>query len=120
MAKLAKLQDQRTEPRIRVRWHAEAFIDGQGVYRGFIKEISMTGTGIFLYQNVQMAKSLRLRIYMPPLSKTSVLYTMDVSAKVIFTALDSYESLFHTGLHFTQFYLPTDQDYLQARIATLI
>jgi hypothetical protein len=119
MARLAQQQDHRNEHRIRVRWHAEAFIEGQGVFRGFIKEISMTGTGIFLHQNVRMVDSFKLRIYMPPLNKSSVLHTMDVSAKVLYTTLDSYESLFHTGVRFIQFCLPSDQTYLQMRIATL-
>jgi hypothetical protein len=109
----------RIEPRIRVRWHADAFIDGQGVYQGFVKDISLKGTDIFLDHNLQKVKFIKLRIYVPPLSKTSVSYVMEVSAKVIYTAYDSTETLFHTGVNFTQFNLASDQTYLQSRIAAL-
>lgn len=115
MSSLAKLQNQRAEPRIRVRWHAEAFVDGK-VHRGFIKEISVTGTGIYLHQSVKFENSFRLRIYMPPFTSTSVPYTMDVTASGIHSVLDSYESLFRTGVFFTQFFVPTDKNLLQKHI----
>ncbi len=109
----------RTEPRIRVRWHADAIIDGQCVYQGFVKDISLKGTDIFLERNLQKVKIVKLRIYVPPLSKTSAPHVMEVSAKVIYTAYDSNESLFHTGVNFTQFNLSSDQTYLQSRIVTI-
>ncbi len=107
----------RIEPRLHVRWHAVAFIDGQGVYQGFVKDISLKGTDIFLDHNLQKVKIVKLRIYVPPLSKTSGPHVMEVSAKVIYTAYDSTESLFHTGVNFTQFNVSSDQAYLQSRIA---
>jgi len=119
MSSLARLQNQRAEPRIRVRWHAEVFIEGQGVHRGFIKEISMSGTGFFLQKNVPMTKSIRLRIYMPPFTSSSVPYTMDVNAKVLHTVLDSEESLFRTGVIFSQFIVPGDKRLLQKYIELL-
>jgi hypothetical protein len=109
----------RIEPRILVRWHADAIIDGQSVYQGFVKDISLKGTDIFLDHNLQKVKFVRLRIYVPPLSKTSASHVMEVSAKVIYTAYDSNESLFHTGVNFTQFNLSSDQAYLQSRIVAI-
>ena len=109
----------RIAPRIRVRWHVEAFIDGQRIQRGFIKEISMSGTGIYLHKDVQTGNSFRLRIYMPPFTSTSVPYTIDVNAKVKYSVLDSHESLFRAGIFFAQFNLPSDKEYLQKHIETL-
>lgn len=112
-----KHKELRIEPRIHVRWHADAFIDGQGVYQGFVKDISMTGTDIFLDRNLQKVKIVRLCIYVPPVSKTSGPHVMEVSGKIIYTAYDSKESLFHTGVNFLQFNLASDRAYLQSRIA---
>jgi hypothetical protein len=112
-------EELRIEPRIRVRWRAEAFIDGQGVYQGFVKDISLKGTDVLLDHNLQTVKSVKLRIHVPPLSKTSAPHVMEVSAKVIYTTYDSNESRFHTGVNFTQFNSESDQAYLQSRIATL-
>ena len=115
MSSLAKLQNKRAEPRIRVSWHAEAFVDGK-VLKGFIKEISVTGTALYLHQSVRFESSFRLRIYMPPFISTSVPHTMDVTVKVLHSVLDSYESLFRTGVVFTQFFVPTDKKILQSHI----
>ncbi len=79
----------------------------------------MKGTDIFLDLNLQKVKFIKLRIYVPPLSKTSAHRIMEVSGKVIYTAYDGTESLFHTGVNFTQFNLASDQTYLQSRIAAL-
>lgn len=107
------------DPHIRVRWHAEAFIDGKGVYKGFVKGISLTGTSIYLGLNLQKVKSVKLRIHVPLPGSLSVHRVMEVAASVIYSSYDGYESLFHTGLTFTQFNLASDQSYLQARIASL-
>jgi hypothetical protein len=112
-------KESRVEPRIRVKWRVDAFIDGQGVYQGFVKDISLNGTDIFLGHNLQKVKFVKLRIYVPPLSKTSAPHVMDVSANVRYTAYDSREALFHTGVKFSQFNLESDQAYLQSRIATI-
>jgi c-di-GMP-binding flagellar brake protein YcgR len=120
MSNLAWLQDLRSDPRIRIRWHVEAFIDGQGLFRGFIKDISNGGTGIFLQQNVKIESAITLRIYMPPSNSTSVHHTVVVSAKVLNSIHDSYESLFRIGVSFTHFYAPADKEHLQKYIKYLI
>lgn len=112
-------RDLRLEPRIRVKWYADALIDGQYVYQGFVKDISLNGTDIFLGHNLQKIRSIKLRIYVPPLSKKSDPYVIVVAANVRYTAYDSKESLFHTGVNFTKFNLESDQTYLQSRIAIL-
>jgi hypothetical protein len=114
-----KHHELRVEPRIRVKWHADAFIDGKGVCQGFVKDISLKGTDIFLDLNLHKVKFLKLRIYVPPLSKKLDPYVIEVSANVMYTAYDSKESLFHTGVNFTKFNSESDQTYLQSRIATL-
>jgi hypothetical protein len=104
------------DPCIHVRWHVHAFIDGKGLYKGFVKHISLEGTDIFLDLNLQKVKSIKLCIFVPPLSKTSPPRVMEVSAKVVRTFLDSHESIFRAGVKFTQFNLASDQAYLQSRI----
>lgn len=115
--KAGKHQELRVEPRIHVRWHADAFVDGEGVYQGFVKDISLKGTDIFLERNLQKVKIVRLSIYVPPVSKTNSHHVMEISGKVIYTAYDSKESLFHTGVNFLRFNLESDRAYLQSRIA---
>jgi hypothetical protein len=104
------------EPRICIRWPAEALIDGKGVYKGFVKGISLRGTNIYLDVNLQKVKSVKLRIHVPSLGKLNAARVMEVSANVIYTAYDGNESLFHAGLNFTQFKLASDQAYLQSRL----
>ena len=108
----------RNEPRIHVRWHADAFIDGQEVYRGFLKDISLKGADIFLEHNLQMEKFVRLHIYVPPLSATSDPHVVKVSGKIVYTAHDNDETLFHTGINFLRFNLESDLAYLKSRIAS--
>ena len=110
------LQEHRVEPRMRVKWHADALIDGVTVYQGFVKDISLSGTDIFLGANLQKVKSLKMRIYVPPLSKKESPHIMDISGKVVYTSYDSNEFLFHTGVKFIQFESETDQAILQSRI----
>jgi len=107
----------RSEPRIYVKWHADALIDGYGVYRGFVKDISLTGTNIFLDYDLPSVKLVKLRIYVPPLIRTSNHHVVEVSGKIIYTAYDSNEFLFRAGVNFHQFNFESDLTYLQSRIA---
>ena len=111
------LHEPRQEPRIRVKWHVDAIIDGQDMYKGFVKDISLHGTDIFLDVNLQKVKSLKVRIYVPPLSKKEKPHVMEVSGKVVYTAYDSGEFLFHTGVKFLQFSQDSDHALLQSRIS---
>lgn len=112
-----KHKECRIEPRIHVRWHADALINGQDVYHGFIKDISLKGTDIFLDRSLQKVKFVKLRIHVPPLGVTSETRVIEVSGKIVYTAYDSNEILFHTGVSFTQFNLESDLAYLRSRIA---
>lgn len=116
----ARHQELRFAPRVHVRWHADALIDGKDIYHGFVKDISLKGTDFFLNLNLQKIKFIELRIHLPPLSKTSKRHFMEVTGKVIYTAYDSNESLFHTGVNFTHFNLESDQAYLKSRLAAYI
>ena len=107
----------RSEPRIHVRWHAKALIDGHSAYNGFVKDISLKGADIFLGHSLQKVKFVNLHIHVPPLSVTSDPRIVEVSGKIIYTAYDSNESLFHTGINFLQFNLESDLAYLRSRIA---
>ncbi|MBI3478935.1 MAG: hypothetical protein HY016_01020 [Nitrosomonadales bacterium] len=107
-------KDSRSETRIHVGWHADAFIDGHGVERCFLKEISSQGTDIFLDHNLRNVKVIKLHIYVPPLGAQNKPHVMEVSGKIIYTAYDSDESLFRAGVNFVSFTLESDREYLQS------
>jgi hypothetical protein len=108
--------DLRSEPRILVRWHADALVDGHGVYHGFVKDISLKGTNIYLDLNLQKVESIKLRIHLPPISTTCEHHFIEVAGRVVYTSYDGNESLFHAGVQFTHFTLKSDQAYLKSRI----
>ncbi|MDO8465725.1 MAG: PilZ domain-containing protein [Gallionella sp.] len=110
-------EEQRIEPRVHVRWHVDVFVDGQAVYHGFIKDISLKGADVFIDHNLQNVKLVKLLIHVPPLSVTSDHHVVDVSGKVVYTSHDSDELLFRTGINFLKFNLESDQAYLQSRLA---
>lgn len=111
-----KLDESRTEPRVHVRWHVDAFIDGQGMHRGFIKDISVKGADIFLEHNMQNVKLIKLHIHVPPLNITEAHHVVEVSGKVIYSSHDSDELLFRTGIKFLEFHSESDRAYLQSRV----
>lgn len=118
-APLPSYHELRLAPRIRVRWHADAYLGEAAAYQGFIKDISIEGTDIFLDTNLRKIKTLKLRIYIPPLSKKELPHSMDVSGSVVYTSYDSNESMFHTGVKFIQFGSESDRTLLEARIKLL-
>jgi len=111
-----KFEESRSEHRIRVRWHVDAFIDGQNVQHGLVKDISPKGADILLEHNLQNVKLIKLHIHVPPLSVTGDRHVVEVSGKIIYSSHDSDEMLFRTGIKFLQFHLESDQAYLQSRL----
>lgn len=111
-----KLEESRTERRVHVRWHVDVFIDGQGMHRGFIKDISVKGADIFLEHNMQNVKLIKLHIHVPPLNITEAHHVVEVSGKVIYSSHDSDELLFRTGIKFLEFHSESDRTYLQSRV----
>lgn len=105
-------------PGIKVKWYVDALIEGH-VYHGFIKYISLYGTEMFLDLNLGHIKTLRLRIHVPPASRTSPPQFIEVSGNVLFTTYDSGEAMFHIGVHFLEFRQASNQKLLEARIAAL-
>jgi len=112
-----KRKESRSEIRIHVRWHVDIFIDGQIVYHGFVKDISLKGADIFLDHNLQNAKSAKLHIHVPPLHVTDEHHIVEVSGKIIYATHDNDELLFRTGIKFIKFNLDSDSAYLQSRLA---
>lgn len=113
-------EDNRSEPRAHVRWHVDAIIDGPGVYHGFVKSISMQGMDVFLERNLQNVKLIKLRIHVPPLHKTNNPHAVVVSGKILYSAYDSKESFFRSGVSFLKFDLESDRAYLQSCLASHI
>ena len=112
-----KHEECRSESRVHVRWHVDAFVDGQGVYQGFVKDISLKGADIFLDHNLQNVALVKLHIHVPPLQVTSDHHVIGVSGKIIHSTHDPYELLFRTGVKFLKFNLESDLACLQSRIA---
>lgn len=103
-------------PGIKVKWYVDALIEGH-VYHGFIKYLSLYGTEIFLDLNLSQVKTIRLRIHVPPPSRTSQPRFIETAGDVLFTSYDSKEAMFHIGVHFTGFKEEADRHYLESRIA---
>lgn len=108
--------ENRGEHRIHVRWHVDVLIEGH-IWQGFVRDISIGGASIFLEHNCQNVKNVKLHIHVPPSDKFSPQHILDVSAKIIYTAYDSDESLFRSGVKFSKFNLQSDSDYLLSCIA---
>jgi hypothetical protein len=104
----------RSEPHIHVKWHADVYIDGLGLYQALVKDISENGTDIFLDLNLQKVKSINLRIHVPPLINASEQRFIEVTARVIYSAYDNLESMFHTKVNFIHFNLESDRTYLHS------
>lgn len=111
-----KYTECRSEPRIHVRWHADALIDGRGVYHGFVKDISLNGADILLEHSLQNVKFVKLHICLPPLSVIDDQHVVEVSGKIVRVVYDCNESFFRAGVNFLKFNLESDQTHLKSRI----
>ena len=109
-------QEKRSEHRVHVRWHAEALIEGH-IWHGFVKDISTAGANIFLDHNCQNVSVVKLHIHVPPDSKSSAPHILAITGKVIYTAYDSDESLFRSGIKFLTFNSPSDSGFLLSFVA---
>ena len=109
-------QEKRSEHRIHVRWHAEALIEGH-IWHGFVRDISIGGANILLEHNCQNVSGIKLHIHVPPDSKSSAPHILAITGKVIYTAYDSEESLFRSGIKFLTFNSPSDSGFLLSFIA---
>lgn len=110
-------EESRREPRVHVRWHVDVLIDGQVAHHGFIKDISLKGADIFISKNLQNMQLVKLHIHVPPLQVTSDRQVLDVYGKIVYTAHDSNEFLFRTGIKFVQFRVESDRAYLRSRLS---
>lgn len=111
-----KHEECRNDQRCHVHWHVDASIDGQGVFQGFIREISLQGADIFIDHNLQNIKVIKLHIHVPVLSKTDKLHIVEVSGSVVYTVYASDEALFRSGIKFIKFNPESDRAFLQSRL----
>lgn len=109
-------QEKRSEHRVHVRWHAEALIEGH-IWQGYVRDISAGGVNILLEHNCQNVSIVKLHIHVPPDSKSSAPHILDITGKVIYTAYDSDESLFRSGIKFLKFNSPSDSGFLSSFLA---
>ena len=105
-------------PGIHVKWYVDALVEGH-IYHGFIKQIFLHGTEIYLDLDLGLSKikNIKLRIHVPPPSRTSPPHLIEVSGNVVFSAYNNEEALFHSGVHFLEFKDESDRKYLESLIA---
>jgi hypothetical protein len=109
-------KESRNEHRIHVRWHVDALIEGH-IWHGFVRNVSIEGANIFLEHNCQGIKTVKLHIHVPPTTRSGTHHVLDIIAKIIYTAYDSDESLFRSGVKFLKFNPESDSTYLVSCIA---
>lgn len=104
------------EPCLHVKWHVDALVEGR-IYHGFLKQVSLHGTEIYLDLDVRNVKTIKLRLHVPPASKTTEPHLIELSGNVAFSSFDSSESLFHVAVNALEFKDDSERKYLQSRIA---
>jgi hypothetical protein len=109
-------EEWRNKSGMHFKWHADVLVDGHAVYFGFVRNISMKGADLFLDQNLQNIKLIKLHIHVPTLIATSPPHVMEVSASVVSTVYDSTESNFRYSVIFQQFTQASDQAHLRSRL----
>jgi hypothetical protein len=105
------------QPHHHFKWHVDVRVDGHDVYQGFIKEITLEGTHLFVEHNLQNAKFVKLHIHIPPVAHATPHPVVEVSGNIISTIFDSTEDCFRSAIHFKEFTLESDRIYLQSRLS---
>jgi hypothetical protein len=103
-------------PHHHFKWHVDVRVDGHDVYQGFIKEITLEDTHLFVEHNLQNAKFVKLHIHIPPVANSTPHPVVEVSGKIMSTIFDSTEDCFRSAIHFQEFTLESDRIYLQSRL----
>jgi len=112
----ARDKESRKAPRFRVKWRIEIHIDEQGMFTGFVKDVSTTGASIYLGRNLQAVKFVTLHICITPFDTTSKPRIVVVFVKIVYTVYDSEEHLFRAGVTFLKFNSESDLAFLEARL----
>jgi len=110
-------KEHRSVPLFQVKWRAIAFIDAQSQYHGFIKDISVKGTALFLDRNLQSLEFVKLHIQIPPSHTLREHRILKAYGKIIYTTHDRSELLFRTGISFLKFEQEGDSVFLEAFLA---
>jgi len=108
-----KSYDSRNHSRFRFRLQADAHIEGQGVFRGFVKDISLQGVTLYLDRNLLKDKSVQIRIHVPPAATTEKAYSVVATGKTIHSIFDSDELNFRLGIKLLYFASEADETYLK-------
>ena len=109
--------DSHLVPYSHFRWHADAIAEGQEIYQGIVKDVSMKGVNFLVEHNFQNSKLIKLQIHIPPLVVTAPQHVIEVSGKITSTVYDSAEESFRSAISFIAFTLPSDRTFLQSRIS---
>ncbi|MDZ4202622.1 MAG: PilZ domain-containing protein [Gallionella sp.] len=105
-------KEHRKSERYRVKWHAAAFIEPDGLYHGYIKDISAHGAAIFLDKNIKHGQSIKLHIHVPPLHIAQAPHVVEVQGTVAYTVHDAEELQFRVGVRFLRFITEHDPVFL--------
>ena len=95
-----------------LRWHVDILVDGHDVYQGYIKEITVDGTHLFLDHNLQNSKFVKLHIHVPPIANAAPPRIIEVTGKILSSVHDNDEDTFRSGIHFQKFTLESDRTFL--------
>lgn len=106
----------RRAPRFRVKWRIEIHVDEQGMFTGFVKDISTTGASIYMGRSLQAVKFVTLHMCVTPSDTVSKPRIVVVFGKIAYTVYDSTEHLFRAGVTFLKFNSESDLAFLKARL----
>jgi hypothetical protein len=103
----------RREPRINVKWHANAFVDGHHIGPCLIRTVSSKGADVYIDRNLQNVEAVDLHIHVVPHGFLNVSRVVVVSVKIVYSVYDSSKSTFRSGVSFLKFKSESDQTYFR-------
>lgn len=110
-------KEHRTAQRYIARWRVTASVDQNSLHHGHLKDISTKGAAVLFEQNFQVAKFIKLHIYMPPPPPGRLPCIVEVIGRVVYTIHDPKEHRFRTGIEFLKFATTHDPHFLDNHLA---
>lgn len=112
----ASNQEKRKAHRFRVRWHADVVFPNQSAHSGFINDISIQGTSVFLGES-PVADEAELHIHIPPLDRVSKPHIVVIHGKMVYAVFDGDRQMFRAAYVFSRFRQEADRAYLEGRLS---
>lgn len=114
---IALTSEKRAAPRHRVKWRA-VLIDNEGQpHPGFIRDISISGTAVFVERNLRFRHNqIKLLLHALPRGAEAVT-VISIQCGAAYAIYDGGENMFRIGLSFEQFENNDHQLFLQNNLA---